>query len=66
MQKDFVKNLETRKALNILLGNTLLLGCGTSTINVNKVAGGNPSAILSKIKYGRGGLELMLVLSSKI
>ena len=56
MQKDFIKNLEIRKALNILLGNTLLLGCGTSTINVNEVAGVNPSATLfKKIKYDKVG-----------
>ena len=40
MQKDFIKDLEAHEALNTLLGNTLLLGCGTSTINVNEVAEG--------------------------
>ena len=55
-RKDFVKDLEAHEALNILLGNTLLLGCGTSTINVNEVAGVNPSATLfKKIKYDRVG-----------
>ena len=56
MQKDFVKDLEVHEALNTLLGNTLLLGCRTSTINVNEVAGVNPSATLfKKIKYDRMG-----------
>ena len=56
MQKDFIKDLEAHEALNTLLGNTLLLGCDTSTINVNEVAGVNPSATLfKKIKYDRVG-----------
>ena len=36
----YIKDLEAREALNTLLDGTLLLDCGTSTININKVAEG--------------------------
>ncbi len=36
----YIKDLDAREALNTLLDGILLLDCGTSTINVNKVAEG--------------------------
>lgn len=34
-----IKDTEARKALDDLLGNVLILDCGTSTINIEDVSG---------------------------
>ena len=35
----YIKDLEAREALNALLGGTLILDCGTSTTNIEDIAG---------------------------